>query len=587
MAELPYLRAKMISESTNALRLSATVIAVCLALNAWLSPNHYYPWPSFHGQLSAALALAVAAVLVLTRRGVPDQRWPWSAIAALAVAAIPWLQYAGGLIFFGGDAWLVSAYLCGLAVAVVIGRRAAQDDGLEQMLTLGSWLVLAGALGSMWLALYQWFQLDYLGVASIGMPTSWTRIYGNVAQPNNFALALSWGLIAAAYLYERGRVGGVTTLLLTTFLALGVIMAQSRMVTLICLVLAAWFWYAYRRGLLGRVTPRRVAGTLLCAAAMYFVWPALLAIRVELTGASDARGIETMVSAGLRPLHWAAMIDAIGRSPWLGYGWNQVVVAQYLVAPDHPTTTEMLGDSHNLLLDLLVHNGVLVGGVIAGALLFWLVKRVMVARTTAQVFALAPILAVALHSAVEFPLNYTYFLLPVGLLAGALEAQGDSTSAVALPRWFTPTLVGAVTALCLVMTLDYLHAEEDLRRLRLEQQRIGKPMPRTFASEAQVLTQLAAFFRFADLERSRDDLSASELEWRRKAALRYPNWSVLSIYAGDLARNGHAAEAAAVLSRICRTQKPDECKLAQVRWDIMSKEDDRVAQVAFPGPSLE
>ena len=65
------------------------------------------------------------------------------------------------------------------------------------------------------------------------------------------------------------------------------------------------------------------------------------------------------------------MLDAISRAPWLGYGWNEMSVAQSLVAPDHPAVREMVDHSHNMLLDLMVWNGVPLGLLMFGVFVWW------------------------------------------------------------------------------------------------------------------------------------------------------------------------------------------------------------------------
>jgi hypothetical protein len=569
-------------DTVRTLRQTAATLASLLAVFSWLSPNHYLPWASFHGQLAASAAMAILTALVLSDGSREAHRWPWLACLMGAFAAVPWVQHATGLLPFSGDAWLASAYLLGLALTLYIGRRIGQTHGLDTLLERGGLLVLAGALLSMWFALYQWFWLTYLSVFVLDLTAPSTRIVANFGQPNNLALALTLGTIAGAYLYERRRINGPVALLLLLFFGLGVVMSQSRAALVIWAVLSIALAVWSLTGALQRITLPKIALGLGCAACAWFLWPWLLDFRYAIAGEGDERSLAGMVTSGMRPLHWAAMVDAIGRSPWFGYGWNNVAAAQYLVAPDHPVTTELLGDSHNLILDLLVHNGVPLGGAVTLALGYWLVRHMVSARTPGQVIAICVVLATTLGSMVEFPLNYTFFLVPTGLFMGALSAQATWDRAYALPRWLPAALLLSLTAFVTLVTREYLHAEQDIRSLRFEQQRIGKPTPRAYASEGRLLTHFVAFLKLVDTPRGRDNLSPQELEATRAVVMRFPNWSLLSYYAGELALNGQASEAAAVLTRICRTQKMPECELAKVRWEIWGKWDDRIARIPFP-----
>lgn len=570
------------SSLADVVRGVTVLLATALALYSWLSPNHYPPWTSFHAQMAAMAAAVLMALLMLTKGGGPEHRWPWLGLFLGSFALVAWGQHAAGLISFSSDAWLITLYMLGIALTMFVGRLSCERLGLHVVLDRGAFLVIAGALLSMWLALHQWFWLNYLGAFAIDLPAPYTRAGSNLAQPNHFALGLTLGALGGAWLYERRHIGGPTALLLISFLGLGVVMTQSRAAYVIWVVLSLALAVWGARGALLRIRPWKAALALTLAAMTWVFWPGLLEFRGALAGAGDERTLEGMTSTGMRPLHWATMVDAISRQPWFGFGWNQVVTAQYLVAPDHPATTEMLGDSHNLVLDLLVHNGVPLGGLLTSALAYWLLRHVASVRGSGHALAVCAILVFAMASMVEFPLNHSFFLVPVAFLMGAVSTQASWDRCVILPRWFAPALLTGLTLLAALITDDYLRAEEDFRNLRFEQQRIGKPLPRTFAPHARVLTHFAAFMSLVDSPRTNRKLNDDELRAVHNVAMRNPNWSLLTYYAGVLALSDRPSDAAAVLTRICYTQKPAECQLARVRWEIWGKADEPIGRIPFP-----
>ena len=69
-----------------------------------------------------------------------------------------------------------------------------------------------------------------------------------------------------------------------------------------------------------------------------------------------------------RDVIWQLVWDAVTRQPIWGYGWGQTIVATLNVAPDHPPLTSITDHSHNLFLDLLLWNGLILGGAICLAL---------------------------------------------------------------------------------------------------------------------------------------------------------------------------------------------------------------------------
>ena len=175
----------------------AIVAAASLVLLSWSAPNHYRPWTSFHAELAMALALIVAGSWALWHYRAEPRQVPHLALAALAAALIPLAQLQTGVVFFAGDFWIVALYLLGFALAQIIGFRIAAADGIDRVFAFFSWVVLTGSLLSVYIALYQWQQLDYLWIFAEPMPPH-GRPGANLAQPNLLATLLVFGLTAVA-----------------------------------------------------------------------------------------------------------------------------------------------------------------------------------------------------------------------------------------------------------------------------------------------------------------------------------------------------------------------------------------------------
>ena len=92
-------------------RLANYSIAVFLALSliALLLPNHYYPWGNFNQEFLSYLGLLLlAAGLVAVIKSISAPR---SSLIVATIALLPLLQYACGVIFFWGDAFLTFGYI--------------------------------------------------------------------------------------------------------------------------------------------------------------------------------------------------------------------------------------------------------------------------------------------------------------------------------------------------------------------------------------------------------------------------------------------------------------------------------------------
>ena len=93
--------------------------AVVLAV-AWLLPNHYPPWSSFHADAWIAVVLALTCRAVIVRSSASTQ-WHGPAVLVAILVCVPWLQYSAGLISFAGLAWIFTAYFLGRLLALLTG----------------------------------------------------------------------------------------------------------------------------------------------------------------------------------------------------------------------------------------------------------------------------------------------------------------------------------------------------------------------------------------------------------------------------------------------------------------------------------
>lgn len=541
---------------------------------AWLVPNHYLPWLAFHGEVVAAVGFAILGIAALGS-GIGPVAWPRLAILALLLATVPLLQAWAGRVFFWGDAWMATLYLLGFALAVVVGHRLARRHDPQMVLSMLWLAVLAAAILSVGVALCQWLGIP-LGLLGADMRTG-GRPYANLAQPNQLSTLLAMGLVAAVALAQQGKMGAVGLGMAGTFLIVGVAMTGSRSGWLQLGGLTLWLLVMHGRARLE--VPRRVALLMpMVFVAAMLAWSPLskaLLISGGRSGVEQAR-------AGTRPIHWASMVDAISREPLLGYGWNQVSVAQARVATAHAGSAEMIEHSHNLVLDLLVWNGIPLGILVIGALAWWLWRQVRACRDGQVALLLAGVGVVLVHAMLEFPLEYAYFLLPVGLMMGLAQALSSTDGTVSLPRWLTALPATAALVLLTWMTLEYVQLEETHRLRRFAAARIGDPGAGDSAPLPVLLTQQRAFLEFARKQAGRG-LTTQELDDMRRVAERYGYPPVLLRFALAAALNGRPDEAAATLERLCKTHPLARCREGEAAWETAAQEQyPELRAVPFP-----
>ena len=242
------------------------------------------------------------------------------------------------------------------------------------------------------------------------------RPYGNLGQPNHLAMLLLLGLVGAVWALQRQRIGTIGLSLIVGFVGTALVATQSRTAIVAALFVVLWLACAHSRSGL-QVAPRALVAAGIAFVTLTFAWPGLL----QTIDVNVSRGTTEMTEQGTRPTLWPSFVVAALRSPWIGYGWNQVVVAQGEVAASRPAFHELLDHSHNLVIDLVLWNGAPVGLLIIAALVWWFARQMRAARTPAQALLLAALVAVIVHAMFEYPLSYAYFLLPSALMIGALE----------------------------------------------------------------------------------------------------------------------------------------------------------------------
>lgn len=551
------------------------LLAVAAAL-PWLIVPAGQPWPGFFRDGLQALVWLMAAGAVVVRCRKP---WPLpvAAVVLLAVAALPPLQAAIGLYADAGDALLPSLTLAGLALALAAAVQAQRQWPMRLADALFAGLVIAG-LASVALALLQWLQIDLLGPLGSARPLG-GRPTANLGQPNLLATLLLWGLVGAAWGHWRGQVGRATLLLLCAVLLLGIVLTQSRSGALGVVVLALFAAFAWRRAGLALPTAG-LAALALGFLLLVFAWPTLNAG----LGLEGARTAADTASGGKRPAIWAAMLDAVGRSPWLGYGWDQGIAAHLAVADERPPLHVIVQHAHNLGLDLLVWNGAVLGTLLALALLVWYGRRLLKATDPPRWLLLAALSVLGLHSLLELPHMLPAFLVPAALMAGTLEAMEPGQRRWVLPRPLVAVVVFVFAALLVQLAIERQRVLEDLLAHRMIRARIGDltppPPPSLF-----LLRPLQRALADQRVE-PRPDMPAEQIEALDRSALRHAAAGALFNAAQAAALNGRPAQAGLRLRQLCALHPPATCAAAREAWaELARTRYEELAAVTFPAPA--
>ncbi len=535
------------------------LLALAAVPLAWLVPNHYPPWPAAWPD---ALALALLAMAALSlNRGVQLSR-TWAAFLALSLATVA-AQLAVGLIPYRGDAVMSALYLVAFGLALGLGHTVTKQLQAQSPQTLANGLTATMALVatlSVGIALAQW--------TATAPPALWLvdksplqRPFANIAQPNHFCTLAFLGLAALGWLRSQYKVGALTFCMGGAWLLMGMVVSGSRTGWL--QVVAASVFVAVAGAQVADASLRRQV-LALCSfyAALTLAWPSINEVMLL----QGNRLSEDITQGGTRPAHWASMIDALTQSPWWGYGWQQVSSAQWDAALNRAPIGEHIEHSHNLVLDLLVWNGLPLGMVLTLLAAAWFWTRFRQCRVHAVGWLYLGACGLLIHAQLEYPLDFAYFLIPLGLFMGVVDAMvGPASPPLALSRPAVVVISALFAAALAWVGVEYLKAEQAHRLLRLESSKIGVTGIQTPPPELAVLTQLGAFIQFAQ-EPAREGMTAQELSAMRLVARRHAYPPSMLRFALAAALNGRSQEAADTLLRLCRIHPAARCQEGRESW---------------------
>lgn len=229
-------------------------------------------------------------------------------------------------------------------------------------------------------------------------------------------------------------------------------------------------------------------GWLLVLLACFIVLP-----KFGVAGETDSSRISAMLTDSPRLHIYRQLIWAIFNKPWMGYGWMQTAYAQSIAA-GHVFGGVEADYAHNIILDILVWFGIPLGILLLLSFGFVIARNWRRSQIQYKL-AYALLIPFALHSMLEFPYAYAFFLLPVGMLLGYLGRQvtakdGETVKFIEIGWWVYISLTVLATLLALMVCIEYLERAEDFRILRFENRNIGT-VPENFQpSSPVVLTDL-------------------------------------------------------------------------------------------------
>jgi O-antigen ligase len=551
-------------------------LSAIVLLLAWLMPLHFLPWVSWHSEMLAFFAVFISAWAMLIRFAQNGRsntfKVPFLIVPCLILALIAFIQGATGHIAFWGDALVIALYLVLCAICLVLGfatngqtavSGAAIDYG-NRAVTLLAYTLTLGAFLSAVVEFSQVFEL-WEEFTLINRMPQLRRPGGNLGQPNHLATLLLMGIASLLYLSELGKLKALPSALILMVLCMALAVTESRTGALSLLLLSGW-WFLKKKKVGFKLSPWINALTVICFLGFFWAWPSFFAFVQQITGRSLAINID----AGSRFVVWPQLLEALAQRPWWGWGLGRVSEAHNTVAHAY-AVSEPFSYSHNILLDLALGIGIPLTILLMLVTGVWLWRRVRLSNQLLSWYCLALALPMAVHSMLEFPFAYAYFLVPVMFALGALEGIVRNKSVLRIGVRPAAAVLLGVSIVAAWSAVEYFAIEEDFRIARFEALRVGKTPIEYRRPKIVLLTQLDALLDGVRIS-PKPDMTAEELELAKKVALRYAWTATQNRYALSLALNGNPEEAVRQL-RVMRALHGERTyKEIKANWNALAQD---------------
>jgi O-antigen ligase len=441
----------------RAARLAAVLAGLMMAL-PFLLPVHRLPMPSFESEwLAAVFGMLCLLTLSFERKG-EAWRVPAICLAPLLLGLVLLSQTLAGVPAHPANAATWCAYLAFGAALAVAGCRLARVMGTDCLYRLLATALVAGGLLNAIAGMFQrWGPPDTLAVLLYPLSAPNEGVYGNVAQQNHYAAQLALAIGACVHLIvQRAMPGRVFIgLVLVLSMALALSGSRSGFLYLACIALV-FMGTAGARAFRGR----RVLVCALGIGAAVTILAFVLAARAGLLDPRLARLVAYGEGLSPRLFYWRHAVRMWLAHPWSGVGVDRF--AEGLLDGMRPGETLYPVDqyAHDLPLQLLATTG-LIGLASVALPLGAFLRRSWPARATpAHLTAWTTLAVLCVHSMLEQPLHYAYFLAILAFFLGTLDPLTYAVPA-SIPQWASRGACGLALCGCIALAIDYHQLAEE------------------------------------------------------------------------------------------------------------------------------
>ena len=405
-------------------------VSLALVGMMWVFPflhyRHENPLTAFDQEWWSAMLGLLALTLLAARAFWQQPEIPRIAQLPIALIVVVALQLALGKMAYLDQALLYILYLLFAALLMLLGARLRVCLGIGKLAVILAFSLLIGTELNALIGVLQHYKWHTPLDAVVVMQVS-SGIYGNLAQANHFANYIALGLISLGLLFQQRKIKSGYVILLSIPLLFALTLSGSRSSWLYLPLMICLAWWSAR----GDPTLR----PLLRYSVLLIIGFGLMHLVVQMSfmsgGDGDTNTVQRLLASNgggdtrgsIRLYLWREAWLIFRESPWLGVGFGQFAWHHFQLVPllKPSNISGLYNNAHNLIFQLAAEAGI--AGLLAlfASMGVWFYGLRRVRPSAAHWWGYSVLGVLAIHSLLEYPLWYAYFVAIAATLLGAFD----------------------------------------------------------------------------------------------------------------------------------------------------------------------
>jgi O-antigen ligase len=394
----------------------------------WVLPflyyHHAYPITTFYQEVGAALLGLCAMPLLLTARYWQAPGVPRIVMLPVGLMMLLMIQFFVGQVIHFDHLMMMGLYFLFAALLMMLGQRLRAELGLPTLVTVLAIFMLAGSELNTLAGILQHYRWNTFLNPIITAKTS-HAVYGNTAQPNHFADYIALGLVSLGLLYARFSMRIWQVVLLAMPLLFVLVLSGSR---------SSWLYLLFTLGLAFLWQRRdKALRPLMFYSLVLVLGFGLMHLVVQIPWLEGATGSITTTerlfgdnaSGSIRVHLWRESALIFAQYPLMGAGFGQFAFQHFLLASElrNPAVAGLYNNAHNIAMQVAAEGGLAGVAILLGTLGLWFWQSVVRGAqfTIYHWWGYAVLAVLAIHSMLEYPLWYAYFIGVAAIMLGIFD----------------------------------------------------------------------------------------------------------------------------------------------------------------------